>query len=82
MCFAFVCNILFLRGGVLLLLLYHVNRCLPFIITWCVEGYCDMHQLRCLVVGNIVNHLVLFNSLLSELVLHIGFEFSLICPMV
>jgi hypothetical protein len=48
---------------------------------WCVEEYFDMHQLTYIVVRLIVRLLVSSKYLLTELVIYIGFEFRLICPV-
>jgi hypothetical protein len=48
---------------------------------WYVEGYCNVQQQTCLVVGNMVKYIFSFKYLLSELVLYIGFEFRLIGPV-
>jgi len=38
------CRVLFVRGAVLCLMLQYFNTRLTFVIMWCVEDYCDMHQ--------------------------------------
>ena len=35
---------LFVGGGTLCLMLVNFNMLLKFVIMWCVEEYCDMHQ--------------------------------------
>jgi hypothetical protein len=43
-CCTFGCFILFVCGKFVCLILHNFNRCLTFVILWCVEEYFDMHQ--------------------------------------
>ena len=56
--YLFAFSVLLVRCITVCLILCNFNRCLTFVITWCVEEYCDTKRYTCLVVCRIVNRIL------------------------